>query len=214
MRHWLQRWLAALSRRDDRFPVGDMREMMVDVLGLLGIATVVMVIIGVLSVPTSTPAAMVVALLLAMLPLGLRWLVQRVPRVFTVPVILVWVMAMAVAWICAVGSLQAAQSALLLLPLIFATFIYGTGVGLLSAAGVAILVFTLAWLLPDPQARGSIPQVNQAWVLTELAVVVVVGVIGLRRYVAKAHRVAVEARARLAQDEAMLALSQRLRMAV
>ena len=214
MRDWTRRLLGALRRGDDRLPVGDMREMMVDVLGLLSIATLVMVLIGVLSVPTSTPAAMVVALAMACAPLGLRWLVQRWPQVVTVPVVLGGVLLMAVAWIVAVGSLQAVQSSLLLLPLIFTTFFYGAWVGLLSAAGVSGVVFALAWLLPHPEARGSIAQVNQAWVLTELAVVVVLCVIGVRRYVAKAHREAVEAKARLATDEKLLALSQRLRMAV
>jgi two-component system, sensor histidine kinase and response regulator len=214
MRAWLLQLLSALRQPGDRFPVGDMRDLMIDVLGLIGVASVVMIVIGVAAVPTSTPAGMVVAVAMGLAPLMLRWVVQRAPINITVPAILLGTVAMGCLWIRAVGSLQAVQSALLLVPLIFATFIYGPKVGLISASGVSLLAFALAALLSDPQRRGSIPPFNQAWILTELAFITVLCVIGLHRYVARTHRGAVDARAQRQEDENLLSISHRLRMAV
>ena len=214
LRRWVGELLAAVSSRGDRFPVGDMRDLMVDVLGLVGVATLIMVLVGVALVPTSTLAGMGIAVLLGLAPLALRWVVQRSPGAITVPALLLGAEAMAVLWVVSVGSLQAIQTALLLLPLMFATFIYGAKLGLGSALAIAVTAYWLAYTLPNPQRVGSIAPVNQAWILTEFAFITVLSVIGLRRYVARAHRQTVEARARRIEDEQLLVLSQRLRMAV
>ncbi len=214
MRTWLHELLGVLRERDDRFPVGDMRDLLVEVLGLIGLATAAMVLIGVLFVPTSTPGAMAVALVFGTAPLMVRWLVQRDANLITVPVVLLGVALMAVLWIVAVGSLQSVQTSLLLLPLTFATLIYGARTGLLCALAVVAVAYGLAWLLPDPQRVGRIAQVNQAWILSEFAVLTVLCMIGLRRYVARAHRRAVDAIARRVEDQALVGMSQRLRMAV
>ena len=196
MRTWLGNLWRALDSGGDRLPVGDLRDLIVDVLGLVGVATAVMVVVGLATVPTASPLATVIAVVLGLAPLGLRWLVQRTPTAVTVPALLLGASAMALLWVLAVGSLQAVQSSLLLLPLMFATFIYGPALGLLGAGLVALTAFWLAWILPHPQRVGNIAPVNQAWILTEFAFITVLCVIGLRRYVARAHRQAVEARAR------------------
>ena len=214
MRAWLLELLAALRRPGDRFPVGDMRDLMAEVLGLVGAASMLLLVVGVTMVPATSNAGLAIAIFASLLPLLLRWVVQRAPIHLTVPAILLSTVMLGVLWIRAVGSLQAVQSALLLLPLIFATFIYGPRVGLLSAAGVSLLVFALAAGLTDANRRGSLSPVNQAWILSEFAFITVLCVIGLHRYVARTHRQAVDARAKLQADQNLLGISHRLRMAV
>ncbi|MBL8304692.1 MAG: hypothetical protein JNM26_18220, partial [Ideonella sp.] len=79
MRTWLGDLWRALHSGGDRLPVGDMRDLMVDVLGLVGVATAVMVVVGLATVPTASPVATAIAVLLGVAPLALRWLVQRAP---------------------------------------------------------------------------------------------------------------------------------------
>ncbi|MFG5408647.1 PAS domain-containing protein [Piscinibacter sakaiensis] len=139
---------------------------------------------------------------------------QRGAGRLTVPAVLGGLAALALVWILAVGSLQAIQSALLLLPLMVVAFVYGAAWGLAGAALVGTLGFALALGLPDPQRIGRIPPINQAWVLMEFAFVTVLCMVGLRRYVARSHRQAIEAQSLRVEDEQLRALNQRLQMAV
>ncbi|GAP35817.1 PAS domain-containing hybrid sensor histidine kinase/response regulator [Piscinibacter sakaiensis] len=214
MSAWLRDLIGALRGRDDPFPAGDMRDLLVEVLGLIGAATLLMVFVGLALVPTSTPTGRVVAVVLGLAPLALRWWVQRGAGRLTVPAVLGGLAALALVWILAVGSLQAIQSALLLLPLMVVAFVYGAAWGLAGAALVGTLGFALALGLPDPQRIGRIPPINQAWVLMEFAFVTVLCMVGLRRYVARSHRQAIEAQSLRVEDEQLRALNQRLQMAV
>jgi two-component system, sensor histidine kinase and response regulator len=214
MRQSLLELLRSLRSEDDRLPVGDLRDLLTEVLGLVGVATLLMVVIGLLAVPTSSPVATVVAVVFGLAPLALRWLVQRTSASITVPGLLLGSTALAVLWVLAVGSLQAVQSSLLLLPLMFASFIYGPRFGLIGACAVSAAAFWLAYSMPNPERMGSIPPINQAWILTEFAFITVLCMVGLRRYVARTHRQAVTAGVRRREDDELLVLTQRLRMAV
>ncbi len=87
-----------LTQPDEPLPPGDVREVAVDALGLIGLGALVMLAITVLAVPRASGAVIAVSALFVVLPLLLRESVKRRVGVLTAPLTLACVLALGIVW--------------------------------------------------------------------------------------------------------------------
>jgi two-component system sensor histidine kinase/response regulator len=203
-------------QRDEPLPPGDVREVAVDALGLIGLGALAMLLITVLAVPRASTGAIAVSALFVALPLLLRESVKRRVGMLTAPLTLACALALGAAWVLVLGTLQALQAAVLLLPLSFFAFMFGARSGLLAALLIGAVAFGLAWWqsVASPNATVVLDPFNQAWVLSELGLLTVLCVASVRRYVGRTHRHAMNERARRVHDEQLHALNEKLQLAI
>ncbi len=207
---------ALLGGRDDALPPGDLREVAIDALGLIGVGSVLLFIVNWLFAPFGAPEGWLVPGLAAVLPLLLRAGVQRWYGAATLPLIMAAALALGVAWVLAIGTLQSVQAAVFLLPLAFLAFVFGVRAGLVAALAVGAVVFGLAlWLRGHPPpAPVLIDPLNQALLLSFFGLLMVLCVASLRRYVSRAHRETVTERALRIHDAALRTVNERLQLAL
>jgi PAS domain-containing protein len=141
---------------------------------------------------------------------AVRWLSERA---------LAWIfvggsIAMGALLALAIQTVQAVQMLLLTIPLVFIAFVFGARMALVYGAGVGIIGLLLARHEMQSGVAVRLAPYSQAWVLAELMIMLLLLALGLRRYVALAHRSASEALARQARADGAAEAQARLELAL
>ena len=147
---------------------------------------------------------------LLLLRWAVRWLSERA---------LAWIfvggsIAMGALLALAIQTVQAVQMLLLTIPLVFIAFVFGARMALVYGAGVGIIGLLLARHEMQSGVAVRLAPYSQAWVLAELMIMLLLLALGLRRYVALAHRSASEALARQARADGAAEAQIRLELAL
>lgn len=197
-------------------PPEQVRELAVDTLGVLTVLGTVGLALAVLFVPAASWPRLAASAVLLILLVALR---RRAARRYS-PAIpwlgLLLAVATCAAWVVVLGTVQAVQALVLLLPVIFSTFLFGVRAGLGVVAACAATMFALAYA----QSRGwlwerePITPWNQAWVFTQFALAICLVLVVLRNHLARWHHAAQEQRLARERDAQLRQLHDRLAVVI
>lgn len=189
-------------------PPGDIRQLVVETLGLLAVVAVTLYVLTLLFFPVVNWGTRVASGVLAFLPFALRPLVVRVNSAWFASITLVVMMLMGTVWVVFAGTVHSAHLSFFMLPLLFVSFMYGARAALGTLLLTGALLAFLAWLNPLPGANRSAEA--QAWLQFQFCTLVSVCALLLRRYVSQAHQQALQARLDSAHDAEQARLGGRL----
>ena len=196
-------------------PEGDTRGLVADVLGLVGLLAVLMYALTWVFLPVTHWPTRLISGGLVFLPFVLRrWMLGRGDgRLPWLPLVLL--LGGGTVWVMAAGSVHSAHPAFFLLVLVFLAFMFGPRAALAGLVVVAVLLVTLAWVLPGGADRAArFTPLSQAWLHLQFCVFAVICALVLRRYVARAHADSLAARESSARDAALAAQGTRLSLAL
>jgi signal transduction histidine kinase/CheY-like chemotaxis protein len=196
-------------------PPGDVRGLVADVLGLLGVLALLTYALTWIFLPLVHLPTRLISGAMACLPFVLRaWMLRR--EAGSMPWLpLALLLGGGTLWVMAAGSVYSAHPAFFLLVLVFVAFMFGLRAALAGLGIVAALLALLAWSLPDGAARVvRFTPISQAWLHLQFCLFAVVCALVLRRFVARAHADSLAAREASARDAVLAAQGTRLAMAL
>ena len=195
-------------------PAGEIRVLARETLGMFAafgcFGVVTTWLLGLASSYRTTLIGLGFCAFLLLLRWAVRWLSERA---------LAWIfvggsIAMGALLALAIQTVQAVQMLLLTIPLVFIAFVFGARMALGYGAGVGIIGLLLARHEMQSGVAVRLAPYSQAWVLAELMIMLLLLALGLRRYVALAHRSASEALARQARADGAAEAQIRLELAL
>ncbi|HPU53206.1 MAG TPA: PAS domain-containing protein, partial [Burkholderiaceae bacterium] len=195
-------------------PPGEIRALVRETLALFALFGFVGALLNWLFGMASSERATQIVLAFSLFLLALRssalWLSERK---------LAWILlagsiVMAILLALSLQTVQAVQMLTLTVPLVFLTFVFGARMGLLYGAVVGVIGLVVARHEVQSGLAVRLAPYSQAWVLAELMLLLLLMALGLRRYVALAHRSASEVTARQARADGAAAVKARLELAL
>ncbi len=199
---------------DSELPDGQTRGLVRETLWLFGwlalLGTLLTFLIGL----STSPAMSLLGVAFSMFLFLMRWLATRLSDRVMAGTFLLCTLVAAALMARSLQTIQSVHMLLLALPLIFSTFVYGPLLGLAYGAGIGLIGALLARHEVLTSSAIRFDPYSQAWLLFELLLMIFLLALGLRRYVAIAHRAASEAHARQARAEGAASIQARLEMAL
>ena len=189
-------------------PPGDIRQLVADTLALLGAVAVTLYVLTLLFFPVVNWGTRLASGVLAFLPFLMRPLVMRIDSAWFASITLLVLMLMGTVWVVAARTVHSAHLSFFMLPLLFVSFMYGARAALGAMLATGVLLAALAWLNPMPGVNRSAEA--QAWLQFQFCALVSVCALMLRRYVARSHQQALQARLASARDAEQAHLGGRL----
>ncbi|MEW6098924.1 MAG: PAS domain-containing protein [Pseudomonadota bacterium] len=208
--------LELVRERRASLPADQVQELAVDTLGVIAVVAAGAVVLTILLMPAASSASLTVSVGLAVVAVTLRYWARRRYSPAVPWVALGLALVGSLAWIVVLGTVQAVQSLVLLLPIVFSTFLFGARAGLGVAAMASAAMFLLAYLQSHGAALGprAISPWNQAWVFTEFAVMLCLVLLVLRRHMARWQHAEQEQRLIREREAELREVHQRLATAV
>ncbi len=199
---------------DGELPDGQTRALVRETLGHFAWLTLLGTLLTFLLGLSASPALTALGVAFAAIILLMRWLAARLPDHVMAWTFLATTLAAAVLLARYVQTVQTVHMLLLALPLVFSTFVYGPRLGLAYGAGIGLIGALMARYEVNAGTSIHFNPYNQAWVLFELLLLLFLLAMGLRRYVAIAHRISSEAATRQARADGAAQVQARLEMAL
>ena len=209
---WVEQW----RDFESPLPQHDLQRLTVHVLTIIGVTaflgTTGIALLG----PLANPTGLFASYALVAAVFALQALVRRHFSTTTAVSVVVVIMAGCAAWLAFAGTVQTVHAALLLVPVIFASFLFGARMALATGAIAVGTMLGLAWLQASGVHGSSrlIDPFNQVWVFVIVTALAAMVTLSLRAYVSRAHRQAMAERALRIREGAVREINNRLSLAV
>ena len=211
------RWRAWLGEPAPPLPSEDVRRLTASILGLMAWGGAVLLALTWLFIASATVQAIVSTTALVALMFALRLWVLRSRGVRSAMLAAALALVGGLAWVIYAGNVQATQLMVLVLPVMFISFLFGALPGLASAGLCVLIVTLMAWAQAEGWS-GAAPRVltpaNQAWVFAEFIVLTCLLTLVLRGQLMRSYLQTARERLQREQEASMHRVHSRLAMAV